>query len=172
MKGRSHRSQLTLILGPVGGGKSALLRAMLGEMDLLTGSVEKKVRSPAYCHQSPWLLNSSIRENIVGPDQDLDTELYRKALWACELDHDLREIIEGDQTKVGSSAVTLSGEQKQRIVNNCPCHGSVCSDNISNRRWPERYMREKSFFFSTIVSVRLIPARRGRLRGAFSDPKA
>ncbi|RAH64749.1 P-loop containing nucleoside triphosphate hydrolase protein, partial [Aspergillus aculeatinus CBS 121060] len=110
------RSQLTQISGPVGSGKSALLRAMLGEMDLLRGSVEKNVRNPAYCHQSPWLLNSSIRENIVGPDQDLDIELYRKALWACELDHDLREIIEGDHTKVGSSGVTLSGGQKQRIA--------------------------------------------------------
>ncbi|PYI01951.1 P-loop containing nucleoside triphosphate hydrolase protein [Aspergillus sclerotiicarbonarius CBS 121057] len=109
------RSQLTLIMGPVGSGKSAFLRAIIGEMNLLAGSFRKDIQNCAYCDQSSWLQNETIQNNIIGPDQDFDDELYKKALWACDLEHDLSEIPERDQAKVGSNGISLSGGQKQRI---------------------------------------------------------
>ncbi|RAK97795.1 P-loop containing nucleoside triphosphate hydrolase protein [Aspergillus ibericus CBS 121593] len=109
------RSQLTLIMGPVGSGKSAFLRAIIGEMNLLTGSFQRDIQNCAYCDQSSWLQNETIQNNIIGPSQDFDSELYKKAIWACDLDHDLSEIPEQDQAKVGSNGVSLSGGQKQRI---------------------------------------------------------
>ncbi|PWY74368.1 putative ABC multidrug transporter [Aspergillus heteromorphus CBS 117.55] len=110
-----QRSQVTLIMGPVGSGKSALLRAMIGEMNLLTGSLRKDIGDCAYCDQNSWLQNESIRTNIVGNNDDFDTELYKKTIWACDLEQDLSEIPERDSAKVGSNGISLSGGQRQRI---------------------------------------------------------
>lgn len=49
------RGELTLVSGPTGSGKSALLAALLGEMHCLSGSVNlnKINHNVAYCAQNP-----------------------------------------------------------------------------------------------------------------------
>ncbi|KAK9420894.1 putative ABC transporter FUM19 [Seiridium unicorne] len=65
------KSSCTMLAGPVGCGKSSLLRGILGEIRLSGGTVrvEDVGASIAYCDQTAWLRNISIRDNIIGPGQ-------------------------------------------------------------------------------------------------------
>ncbi|POR35992.1 Uncharacterized protein TPAR_03804 [Tolypocladium paradoxum] len=111
-------SALTIIVGPVGSGKSTLCKALLGETPLSAGHVlvsgEAGVRI-AYCDQTPFLSNSTIRDNIVGFSA-WDPARYAEAVESSGLSRDLVELLDGDDTLVGSNGVILSGGQKQRIA--------------------------------------------------------
>lgn len=115
--------KLTVIVGRTGSGKSTLLRAMLGEAVLTNGSIYIRDRDHqiAYCDQSPWLRNSSIRENII-VDKMYTKDWYDTVLNACLLDDDLRQLPNGDQTIAGEGGSNLSGGQKQRIVSCVPSY--------------------------------------------------
>ncbi|EME43173.1 hypothetical protein DOTSEDRAFT_72527 [Dothistroma septosporum NZE10] len=122
--------QLNVIIGPTGSGKTSLLMALLGEMTLLDGAVhlpggrsrEEVKRDPetaltesvAYCAQQAWLVNGTIKENIVFAST-YDARRYKNVIEACSLQRDLEILDAGDQTLVGEKGVTLSGGQKQRI---------------------------------------------------------
>ncbi len=106
---------LSMVVGPTGSGKSTLLRGIMGEADLVSGSIKLDDFRIAYCSQHPWLCNDTIQRNIVGGSK-FDAELYRAVLTACLLDDDVRRMPDGDQTLAGSGGIMLSGGQKQRIV--------------------------------------------------------
>lgn len=109
------RKSIATIIGPVGSGKSTLLESILGETVLKEGS-RSLSRSPiAYCPQTAWIINDTIRQNIIGPSS-FDAKWYKFVSWACALESVFEEIPEGDSSRAGSSGVTLSGGQKQRIV--------------------------------------------------------
>jgi len=111
---------ITVLLGPIGSGKSTLLKAILGELSCTTGEIKVKSRKIAYCSQSPWLMNVSVKDSICGSmglaEVDLDSEWYKTVLHACALEHDVQQWPNGDQSIVGSKGITLSGGQKQRVV--------------------------------------------------------
>jgi ABC-type bacteriocin/lantibiotic exporter with double-glycine peptidase domain len=90
-------------------GKSVLLQALLGELDLLQGSARCQLGTVGYCAQDPWLLNRSIRANITFM-YPFEPVWYRTVLEALNLDVDLAILTDGDTTLVGN----LSGGQKQR----------------------------------------------------------
>ncbi|KUI69238.1 Multidrug resistance-associated protein 1 [Cytospora mali] len=107
-------SELTILVGPVGCGKSTLLKGLLGETSKLRGQVEVSSSAIAYCDQTPWIINGSIRDNIVAKS-DFEAAWYTTVCQACGLDVDFRQMPDGDSTVVGSKGVKLSGGQKQRI---------------------------------------------------------
>lgn len=121
--------ELNVVVGPTGSGKTALLLGLLGELDLLDGKVyvpsltprdeletehDGLTNSVAYCSQNPWLLNSTIKQNIVFNER-YDTARYNKVIEACGLTRDFGIMDAGDQTEIGEKGVNLSGGQKQRI---------------------------------------------------------
>lgn len=109
-------TQLTLIIGPVACGKSTLLKGLLGEVYLLSGSVEYTVpHEIAYCDQDAWLLNQSIRDNIIAFGS-YDKGFYDRVIQACQLVEDIQQLPKGDMTVIGSRGLSLSGGQKQRVV--------------------------------------------------------
>lgn len=55
-----------IITSPSRSGTSSILNVILGELHLTSGSAKFKKESVAYCAQTPWLRNVSVRENIVG----------------------------------------------------------------------------------------------------------
>ncbi|KAL8693154.1 MAG: hypothetical protein Q9218_001974 [Villophora microphyllina] len=121
---------LNLVVGPTGAGKTSLLMALLGEMTLVQGSVylpggrskETLLEDPetgltesvAYCAQQAWLMNDTIKQNILFASP-LDESRYKAVIAACALGRDLEILDAGDQTLVGEKGIALSGGQKQRI---------------------------------------------------------
>lgn len=58
------KGKLIGVCGAVGSGKSSLISALLGQMCLLSGQVAVR-GSTAYVPQQPWILNSTLKENIL-----------------------------------------------------------------------------------------------------------
>lgn len=106
--------KLTLVVGPVGSGKSTLLRAFLGEVAIVAGSVKISSSEIAYCDQTPWLMNGTVRDSIIA-FSPVDERWYQQVLDACALREDLVQLPRGDLTTIGSKGIVLSGGQSQRI---------------------------------------------------------
>jgi len=89
-------------------GKSSLLLGLLGEYDVLKGSLNMPNVLIAYASQDIYLQSGlSIRENILfGTAYHVDK--YKRAIKACALDQDLSSIQEGDLAKASG----LSGGQR------------------------------------------------------------
>jgi ATP-binding cassette subfamily C (CFTR/MRP) protein 1 len=109
------RDNFTILVGPVGCGKSTLLKALLGEVPSLTGHVQCCSSEIAFCDQTPWHMNGTVQESILGISS-LDEAWYSTVIQACALDEDLRQLPRGDKTSIGSKGISLSGGQSQRIV--------------------------------------------------------
>jgi ATP-binding cassette subfamily C (CFTR/MRP) protein 1 len=108
--------ELTLIVGPVALGKTTLLEAIVGEARIFSGSVEITVPEEiAYCGQDAWLLNQSVKENILAFEQ-YSKDFYDEVVEACQLEEDLRYFPKDDDSIIGSRGISLSGGQKQRVV--------------------------------------------------------
>ncbi|KAJ1769453.1 Transporter of the ATP-binding cassette (ABC), partial [Coemansia sp. RSA 1843] len=131
---------LSIIAGPTGSGKTSLLSALIGDMNLTSGRIllptadpridggmdrsykditnlsgeTLAIRDIAYVAQEAWLRNATIRENILF-GEPYDRERYEEVLRVCALKPDLRILCAGDITEIGERGVTLSGGQKQRI---------------------------------------------------------
>jgi len=111
------KSKLTMITGPVASGKSTLAKALLGEVPRARGQISMGIHRCCigYCDQSPYLLNKSIRDNIIG-FIPFDEKLYHEVTQATMLLRDFSELPQGDLTKVGSGGILLSGGQRQRVA--------------------------------------------------------
>ena len=108
---------LNVIAGVVGSGKTTLVRAMLGDVPPDSGTISVRSRCMAYCTQTAWLTNESIKKIICGPSSktEIDEAWYRRVVSACGLDEDLDKLPNGDETVIGSRGVQLSGGQRQRV---------------------------------------------------------
>ncbi|XP_043928090.1 multidrug resistance-associated protein 1-like [Protopterus annectens] len=104
---------LIAVVGQVGAGKSSFLSAILGEMEKLEGSVQRK-GSVAYVSQQAWIQNATLQENILF-GSELHNTRYQQTLNSCALLPDLDLLMDGDQTEIGERGVNLSGGQKQRV---------------------------------------------------------
>lgn len=127
------REGLSIVTGPTGSGKSLLLASILGETDVLEGTVSAPTAAPfeevafpptsqywlmdsalAFVSQSPWLVNTTLKDNIL-LGLPLDPKRYAKVVFACALQEDLARLPDMDQTQVTSKGANLSGGQKWRI---------------------------------------------------------
>jgi len=106
---------LTVVYGPVAAGKTALLQALLGELDLREGELLRPDAPVGYCSQTPWLQSMSIRENILF-NSPYDDARYKRTLEACALLPDLAGFKHGDLSNIGENGIGLSGGQKSRVA--------------------------------------------------------
>ncbi|KAI4210068.1 MAG: hypothetical protein LQ351_007058 [Letrouitia transgressa] len=106
---------LTVIRGRVGAGKTALLQALLGELDLVDGGLIRPNQVVGFCAQSPWLQSMSIRENILF-HTPYEESRYKYVLDACALIPDLAGFKDGDLSNLGDNGVGLSGGQRARVA--------------------------------------------------------
>jgi ABC-type multidrug transport system, ATPase and permease components len=109
-----RQSEILAVVGPVGSGKSTLLHALIG--DVASNPTDIKIRgSVAYASQTPFILNATVRDNILF-GKEYDKDLYDKVVEACNLRPDLKQLGPAkDLTEIGERGVTLSGGQKARI---------------------------------------------------------
>ncbi|KAF2125145.1 P-loop containing nucleoside triphosphate hydrolase protein [Dothidotthia symphoricarpi CBS 119687] len=106
---------LTVIYGPVAAGKTALLQALLGELDISAGEVISSNQVVGYCSQTPWLQSMSIRDNILF-SYPFEEARYMEVLEACQLKPDMAEFKHGDLSNIGENGIGLSGGQKARVA--------------------------------------------------------
>ncbi|KAK3331678.1 putative ABC multidrug transporter [Cercophora scortea] len=114
---RVPKSSLTIVVGPVGSGKSTLCTALLGEIPFSEGSLILSTRFAhvGFCDQTAFLQNGSIRDIVVGYSP-FNAERYAEVIEVTALDFDIATLPQGDLTNIGSDGITLSGGQKQRVA--------------------------------------------------------
>ncbi len=122
---------LVAVTGPVGCGKSALARVLLGLYPLDEGqvcldsvpldslsAVERAARI-SYLPQTPFLFSGTIRENIAFMRSKGDAprpEAFARYLEMAELEYDLAAFAHGVETEIGERGIRVSGGQRQRIA--------------------------------------------------------
>lgn len=107
------RDELIAVVGGVGSGKTSLLAALAGDMRKTSGSVQLGA-SRAFCPQSAWIQNATVKENILF-GKDMHRRWYDSVIDACALRADLEMLPNGDLTEIGEKGITVSGGQKQRL---------------------------------------------------------
>ena len=105
--------QVVVITGPVGSGKSSLLLAILGELSICKGILERKGKM-AFVGQSPWVFSGTLRDNITF-NKPFDSKKFQTVVENCALAKDLEQLHDGDLTTVGERGVVLSGGQRARV---------------------------------------------------------
>ncbi|KAJ6783073.1 hypothetical protein PWT90_06073 [Aphanocladium album] len=105
----------TAVVGRTGSGKSTLIEAILGESEVLAGSVKIDTSDVSYCSQNVWLRDTTIRENIVGYEEYNEAR-FTRVIRACFLEEDLNWLPGGAEYVVGANGCKLSGGQRQRVA--------------------------------------------------------
>ncbi len=108
------KGELSCIVGRVGSGKSSFLQSILGDLYKVEGEVTVH-GSVAYVAQQAWVMNATVRENIVFGHR-WDPAFYEKTVKACALIEDFGQLPDGDNTEVGERGISLSGGQKARLT--------------------------------------------------------
>ncbi|KAK3375086.1 ABC transporter type 1, transmembrane domain-containing protein [Podospora didyma] len=109
-----NKGELSCIVGRVGAGKSSFLQSILGDLWKVKGHVEVH-GSVAYVAQTAWVMNATVRENIIFGHR-YDSVFYEKTVKACALLDDFAQLPDGDETVVGERGISLSGGQKARVA--------------------------------------------------------
>ena len=123
-----QRGERIGVIGPVGSGKSTLMKTLLGVLPPGSGTISVNgvdLRSVdlrsyrdkiGYVPQEALLFTGTLRENIdFGSDSPSDA-LFETAMEAAQLKDELRSFADGEKTAVGQRGVSLSGGQKQRMA--------------------------------------------------------
>lgn len=106
-------SEFIGVVGPIGSGKSSLLKAIVGELQTPQGRIFSSAKT-AYVPQIPWLFSGTIRENIIF-GETYDHPKFSKIIEACALKEDLERFPSEDLSFVGERGITLSGGQRTRV---------------------------------------------------------
>ena len=107
------KGEFISIIGKVGSGKSSILKSLVGLLFKKKGKIRKNGKL-AYVSQNPFLINATIRENILF-GKEMKKEFYNKVIKECQLLEDLKILPFGENTIIGERGINLSGGQKQRI---------------------------------------------------------
>lgn len=114
-------------IGESGCGKSTLVdiiigllspregRVLLDENELNMKNVKSYRQKIGYIPQNIYLFNDSIAKNISFGDE-VDEEKLQRVIKQANLEHFVKNLPQGVQTKVGDGGSNLSGGQKQRIA--------------------------------------------------------
>ncbi len=128
-------NELSVVSGKTGTGKSLLLAAILGEVDVLSGKINVPRAPPpyerhdhlankdnwiipsavAFVAQIPWIENATIKENVLF-GLPFDASRYEKVIEICALRKDLDMLADGELTEIGASGINLSGGQRWRVT--------------------------------------------------------
>ena len=114
------KGELVTIIGETGSGKTCLINSILSNLELINENSPDKnfyvfSKNISYACQDPWIMNGTIRDNILFYDE-FDSERYYQVVNACQLDKDFENLKHGDLTEIGSTGNNISGGQRARIA--------------------------------------------------------
>jgi ATP-binding cassette subfamily B protein len=123
---KAWRGSITVITGPVGCGKTTVLKCILGIQQKdsgeiywngrkVTPGVELTSPAVAYAPQLGQLFSETLQNNVllgIAPLRLEDGDIARRSV----LDADLAAMEDGWETQIGSRGLRLSGGQKQRVL--------------------------------------------------------
>ncbi|CDR96986.1 ATP-BINDING CASSETTE TRANSPORTER, putative [Babesia bigemina] len=113
-----ERGDVKIITGNQGCGKTSFIKAMLGEMSLVSGSMAVAPLSTGmpifYTSQEVWLPSGSIR-SIITFGYAFDEDIYRQVTCAVELESDFASWEDGDMRVISEKGYSLSGGQRVRL---------------------------------------------------------
>ncbi len=116
------------IVGPTGSGKSTLMKLLLRFYDVNSGSINidnhaiqaidmaELRRSIGYVGQDSFLLDASIRDNLLMGKTQVSDKAIEKALFMANAAEFVSQLPQGLDTLVGERGQTLSGGQRQRLT--------------------------------------------------------
>ncbi|MEM7331402.1 MAG: ABC transporter ATP-binding protein, partial [Chloroflexota bacterium] len=120
---------VTALVGMSGAGKSTVARLIprfwdvdagaiyVGGVDIRDMQSDDLMKHVSFVFQAPFLLHTTIRENIrLGKPDATDVEVEAAALAAQAHDFIISELPNGYDTKAGDRGTRLSGGQRQRIT--------------------------------------------------------
>jgi len=122
------RGESVGVVGPSGAGKSTLadvLSALLEPTEGVLTVGGQPVHGPArfawrghigYVSQNPFILDASLRDNIVFGHPTFDTERLDMAIKAAHLGPVVAQLPAGLDTPLGERGMRLSGGQRQRVA--------------------------------------------------------
>ena len=122
------RNEKIAIVGPSGSGKSTLLKIISGLYDATEGcvtindngikdySVSSLRKKIGYLNQNPMIFNSTILENIVLDDKEIDNNKLLEVCYLTGIDKIIENLPLGIYTNISESGMNLSGGQKQKIA--------------------------------------------------------
>ncbi|EAJ6402386.1 ATP-binding cassette domain-containing protein, partial [Campylobacter jejuni] len=114
-------------IGESGCGKSTLVDLIIGllkpkegqilldKQELNANNAKNYRQKIGYIPQNIYLFNDSIAKNITFGDA-VDEEKLNRVIKQANLEHFIKNLPQGVQTKVGDGGSNLSGGQKQRIA--------------------------------------------------------
>ncbi|ORX66364.1 P-loop containing nucleoside triphosphate hydrolase protein, partial [Linderina pennispora] len=106
--------EFAVVVGRIGSGKSSLLSAICGEMPM-TGGQGCVYGRIGYVSQKPWIMNTTLRENILC-GLPFDEDFYWRVIEACALADDISLFPAKDLSEIGHKGINLSGGQKVRLA--------------------------------------------------------
>ncbi|KAJ2073371.1 ATP-binding cassette glutathione S-conjugate transporter ycf1, partial [Coemansia sp. RSA 455] len=81
----------------------------------MTQGTGKLVGKIAYLEQQPWIMNDTLRANILF-GREYDKDYYWKVLHACALIDDLEVWPHSDLTVIGENGINISGGQRAHLA--------------------------------------------------------
>lgn len=123
-----HTDGMTVVTGQSGGGKSTLLKLLLGIYSPKQGSIVLKMdngtsipidrstrRLFSYAPQGNLILSGTIKDNILIAKPDASEEEIENAVYVSVMDEYLKDLPQGIDTRLGENGMGLSEGQIQRI---------------------------------------------------------
>ena len=115
-----------IIKGPSGSGKTTLVDILIGVKKKKSGNIlidDENISSnlfekikTSYVPQESYLIDDTLKNNIIFPVENLTEEDYDKVLKAVELKNMIKDFPDQENTMVGEKGYKISGGQKQRII--------------------------------------------------------
>ena len=120
--------KMTAIVGKSGSGKTTILSLISKLYDIQSGEIlldgknintlsENAIHSNiGEISQSPYIFNTSIKQNLLFVKPDATEEEIIKVLKDAQIYKDVKKFTNGIETEIGENGIKLSGGQKQRLA--------------------------------------------------------
>ena len=112
---RIEKKELIALIGPVGAGKSLLIKSLIDEAPFTADVFHKS--NTSYLPQDHFIMSASLRDNMnfhYQSELDFD-DIIMKHLDQAQFSFELDRVQDGLETVIGERGVNLSGGQKQRV---------------------------------------------------------